>query len=115
MRTYSGSSILYRTVRVLEGASFFSVAALLLVSALFILGNYQEFLDSSLDLLLRVMSGLSLVTIASGACYFAGLVAWMARRRHLMLLRAVYGIVAVAVGAAGSVSTGLLQALTQPI
>jgi hypothetical protein len=95
--------------------SFFSLVSLLLVGALFVLGNYQEFLDSSLLLLVRLMSLLSLFCIASGLCYVIGLVAWMARRRHMMLLRFVYGVLAIGIGAAGTVSTGLLQALARPV
>ena len=115
MQAHQSGSILYRTIRVLEGTSFFSLVSLLLVGALFVLGNYQEFLDSSLLLLVRMMSALSLICIASGVCYVVGLVAWMARRRHIMLLRIVYGVIAVGVGAAGTVGTGLLQALARPL
>ena len=93
----------------------FGLVALLLVGALFVIGNYQQFLDSSLMLLLRLESGLSLLCVTSGVCYLAGLFAWMIRRRHVMFFRVVYGVVAVALGAVGAVGTGLLQAMAQPV
>ena len=84
------------------------------MAALFVMGNYQQFLDSSLLILLRGISLLSLLCIASGVFYLASLLIWMVRRRHMMLLRAVYGVIAVAVGAVASAGTGLLQSLVLP-
>ena len=93
----------------------FALVSLLLVGALFVLGNFQQFLDSSLLLLVRLMSALSLLCIASGVCYIAGMLAWMVRRRHLMLLRVLYGLVVIVVGTTGTVGTGLLQAMARPV
>ena len=115
VRRQPHGSILYRTIRVLEGTSVFGLTSLLLVGALFVLGNYQQFLDTSLMLLLRLMSALSLLCVASGACYVVGLLVWMIRRRHVMVVRLLYGLVATAVGAAGAIGTGLLQAMAQPV
>ncbi|MFW6380412.1 MAG: hypothetical protein ACOC0Y_00020 [Spirochaetota bacterium] len=100
-------------MRLLEGASVFFLLSLLLVSGLFVMGNYQGFLDSSLMLLLRLVSTLSMLCIASGLCYVAALGIWMIRRRHVMVLRFVYGVVATFVGAVVAVAGGALEAFVR--
>ena len=110
-RPHPGSSVLYRTVRILEGVNIYSLVTVLLVVALFVMGNVQQFLDSSLLMLLRLLSVFSLICIASGSFYLISLTAWMIRRRHLMALRSIYGLVSVVLGTLAATATGLLQSL----
>ena len=102
-------------MRILEGANVFFLFALLLVAGLFVLGNFQEFLDESQLLLLQAASVLSMLCIASGVSYAVALVIWMIRRRHLMLLRLIYGILATVVASAAAVAGGALEALVRPV
>ena len=67
--------------------------AALLVSAVFILGNYQEFLLESQLLLLQLASAAGILGLGSGLWYLAALTIWMIRRGHLMILRLLLGLI----------------------
>lgn len=114
VRPQPGRSVLYRTMRILEGANVFFLLALLLVTGLFVLGNFQEFQDRSQLMLLGMASVLSMLCIASGVSYAVALVIWMVRRRHLMMLRLLYGLFATVVAGALAVAGGALEALVRP-
>lgn len=77
------------------------------------MGNYQEFLDQSQTLLLQVVFFLSLLCAGTGAFYLVSLTAWMIQRRHFLILRVLYGVVATAIGGAGALGIGALQAVVQ--
>lgn len=99
----------------LEAANLFFLLSVLLVTGLFVLGNFQEFLDSSQELLLVALSTLSTLCVASGICYVVALVIWMIRRRHVMAFRLLYGLLATTVGGAVAVLGGALEALVRPL
>lgn len=103
------NSVLFRTIRLLEGVNAFAFAGTVLVAGLFALGNYQEFLDGSQSMLLILVSFLSLLAVATGLSYVGSLIIWMIRRRRTLILRLLYGIVATAICAAFAVGIGLLQ------
>jgi hypothetical protein len=102
-------------MRLLEGANLFSLLSLLLSAGLFVLGNYQEFLDSSQLLLLRVLSTSSMLCIASGVCYVVTLVIWMFRRGHFMVFRLLYGMVASVAGIVAAFIAGVLETIARPL
>ena len=102
-------------MRLLEGASLFSLLSMLLATGLFVLGNFQEFLDTSQMLLLRVLSVSSMLCIASGLCYVVTLVIWMFRRGHFMALRILYGVVATAAGVVAAALAGVLETIARPL
>jgi hypothetical protein len=101
-------------MRLLETANVFFLLSMLLVVGLFVLGNFQEFQDTSQVLLLRMLSVMSMLCIASGLCYVVALMIWMIRRRHVMVLRVLYGLIATAVGLIVSVAGGALEAFVRP-
>ncbi len=101
-------------MRLLEGANLFFLMSLLLVAALFVLGNFQNFLDTSLLMLLDLLSLLSILCIASGVCYILALVVWMVRRHHLMFARLLYGCVATLTATLVVVAGGALEAFVRP-
>lgn len=111
-RPHPATSVLYRTLRIVESAHLFFTLATLLTAGLFVMGNYQEFLDSSQLLLLQLLSIAGVLCAASGAWYIASLAIWMIRRRRLMLLRFVAALVTSTGGALGLVVAGALQALS---
>ncbi len=86
---------LYHALRLLESATVFTFLLMLLVLGLFLLGNYQEFLDSSQNMLLGVLRTASLASALVGIYYFVALVVWMLRRRHSLPLRVVFSVVVV--------------------
>jgi len=101
-------------MRLIEGANLFFLLSLLLVTALFVLGNFQGFLDTSLLMLLDLLSLLSILCIASGVCYVLALIVWMLRRRHLMVARLLYGVFATAIATLMVVAGGALEAFVRP-
>lgn len=102
-------------MRILEGANLFFLLTTVLVAVLFVLGNFQEFLDSSQLMLLSLLSVASTLCVASGICYVVALIIWMIRRRHVMIARFLYGLLAVTVGVGLSVAGGALEALVRPL
>ena len=108
-------SILYRTMRILESANLLLLVNVLLVAGLFVLGNYQEFMDTSLILLVRLLSILSILCVASGLSYLATLIVWMIRRRHFMALRLTYGFFATVLASLTAVIAGALETMVRPL
>ena len=102
-------------MRLLEGANVFSLLSLAMVTGLFVLGNYQEFLDESQLMLLDLLSLLAMFGVASGLCYMVALVIWMIRRRHAMLFRFVYAVVATLIAAVAAVAGGALESFVRPV
>ncbi|MFW6312449.1 MAG: hypothetical protein ACOC2N_01010 [Spirochaetota bacterium] len=101
-------------MRLLEGANLFFLLSLLLVAALFVLGNFQGFLDTSLLMLLDLLSLLSILCIASGVCYVLALLVWMLLRHHFMVLRLLYGLLATATATLAVIAGGALEAFVRP-
>lgn len=84
-----------------------------MVLGLFVMGNYQEFMDRSQNLLLQMLFFLGLLCVSTGLFYLASLIVWMVRRRHILVFRLIYGLVATAVGGASALGTGILQAVVR--
>jgi hypothetical protein len=93
----------------------FFFLAVLITAALFVLGNFQEFLDTSQLLLLQFLSAGGVLCAASGVWYLFSITIWMIRRRHLMLLRLVLTVISTSIGAGAVVVATALQALTQGV
>jgi hypothetical protein len=87
----------------------FFVLAILLVSAVFVLGNYQEFLLESQLLLLQLISAAGILGVGSGLWYVSALVIWMIRRRHAMVLRLFLGLFSTTLSLAVVVVASTLQ------
>ncbi|MFP4510081.1 MAG: hypothetical protein ACLFNQ_08110 [Spirochaetaceae bacterium] len=88
--------ISFHVMRVLESASLFLVSFSLSVGALYIIGNYQNFLDRSQFMLLRVLRTGSLLSVLVTSYYLLVLTIWMYRRRFLILPRILYAIASIA-------------------
>lgn len=101
-------------MRLLEGANVFFLLSIILFVGLFVLGNNQEFLDSSQLMLLGLISVASSLCVASGICYLVALGIWMIRRHHFMGLRVLYGVLATSIGGAAAVAGGALDAFVRP-
>lgn len=104
---------LFRTVRIVGSANAFFFVATLLILGLFIMGNYQEFLDSSQAMLLQLLFLSGLLSLSSGLFYIVSLVTWMISRRRIVMIRFLYGLVSAAVGAAAALAIGVLQAVVR--
>ncbi len=113
MKAHHHRSVLFRTLRIVESANFLFFIGTLLVFGLFVMGNYQEFLDRSQSMLLQMVFFLSLLCVSTGVFYLGSLIAWMIRRRHILILRVVYGLVSTAIGGAGALGIGILQAVVR--
>jgi hypothetical protein len=115
MQAHHHRSVLFRTVRIVESANLMFFIGTLLVLGLFVLGNYQEFMDRSQTMLLQLVFFLSLLCASTALFYLVSLIVWMIRRRHLLIFRVIYALVATVVGAAGALGIGILQAAVQSV
>ena len=106
------TSVMYRTLRIVESAHTFFLFGTLLTGGLFVAGNYQEFLDASQILLLQILSVMGVLCGASGLWYAGGLVIWMVRRRKPMLVRLFASMLSSLIGAAGVLLAGAFQAVS---
>jgi hypothetical protein len=111
MRPHHHGLVLFRTVRLVESANLLFFLGTLMTLGLFVMGNYQGFTDGSQRVLLQIAFVLALLCSATGLFYVVSLVVWMVQRRHALVLRLLYGLVASAAGAAAALSMGLLQAV----
>ena len=113
MQAHHHRSVLFRTVRIVESANLLFFIGTLLVLGLFVMGNYQEFMDRSQTMLLQMVFFLGLLCVSTGVFYLGTLIAWMVRRRHFLVLRLIYGLVAAAIGGIGALGIGILQAVVR--
>jgi len=113
MQAHHHRSILFRTVRIVESANVLFFVGTLLVFGLFVMGNYQEFMDRSQNMLLQMVFFLGLLCVSTGLFYLGSLIVWMVRRRHILVFRVIYALVAIAIGGAGTLGMGMLQAVVR--
>ncbi|WP_455382112.1 hypothetical protein [Salinispira pacifica] len=115
MHRTQGHPTFYRSLRTLESATAFLLLFLLFVLGLFLLGNYQEFLDSTQRFVLAVLRVVSLLCALVGLYYTVGLIVWMARRGRFMLGRTILGAAALIFGAGLSLGVNLLLVVLAPV
>lgn len=77
------------------------------------MGNYQEFMDRSQNMLLQMVFFFGLLCVSTGLFYLGSLIVWMIRRRHILILRVIYALVTIAIGGAGTLGIGMLQAVVR--
>lgn len=108
-------SVLYRTMRLLEGMTAFFFVGSLVVLGLYLLGNYQEFLDDTQTLLLGILRVAGLLCALTGAYYTVTLILWMIRRHRFLPFRFLYALLATSVGLALSLAVTFLSVLLAPV
>ncbi len=102
-------------MRLLEGMTAFFFVCSFVVLGLYLLGNYQEFLDDTQTLLLRILRIVGLLCALTGGYYTVTLLMWMVRRHRLLLFRFIYGLLATSIGLALSLSVTFLSVLLAPV
>ena len=115
MHHESEDHILFRSVRILEGACRALFFFTIFVLGLYFLGNYQEFLDSSQNLLLRVLKTVSLLTALVSLYYLLGLIIWGVHHRILMPGRTIFAFVAFGVSGALTFAANLILVILTPV
>ncbi len=88
----------FRLMRNVEGISLFFAFFMLLVAALYWIGNYQDFLSDSQRMLLEILEVSGLLCALTSAYYLILLSVWMIRRRFLVVPRIIYAISAIVLG-----------------
>ncbi len=94
-----GRSLLSLALRLVESLTGFLLVLALLALGLYIIGSYQDFLDSTQRLLLTLLKS------AGGVCSIASLyytvlaAVWSFRRHHLLLGRLFFGAATALFGA----------------
>lgn len=77
---------------------FLLILALLALS-LYVIGSYQDFLDSTQRLLLTLLKAAGGVCSVAGLYYTVLAAIWSVRRHHLLLGRLIFGTIAALLGA----------------
>lgn len=106
---------LYHALRLIESITVFLFLGMLLVLALFFLGNYQEFLDSSQNMLLVILRVTSLASAVVGFYYLIALVIWMAIRKHPLILRTLFSLLVVGVSVLLALGSELVISFLHPV
>ena len=114
-REHHPGSVLYHSLRIFESVSLFFCLATLIVSVVFVMGNYQEFQDETQFLLLEILRVAGVLCALSSLYYGGALLAWIVTRRHFLPGRLLYALTAVAVGAAGIAATSFVSVMASPV
>lgn len=106
---------LYRSMRILEGMSVFLLALSAIVMGIYLLGNYQSFLPDSQLMLLAILRVTSALCGFATVYYGVALIVWMVTRRHILLGRLVYAVIAGVFALLLSLSAHLVSVIIQPV
>jgi hypothetical protein len=102
-------------MRILEGVSAFLLLLSFIVLAMYLLGNYQQFLPESQRLLLGILRVSGALCAFATLYYLGALVIWMVSRRHLLFGRLIYAAVAITFAVIITLSSHLVTVLIQPV
>lgn len=108
-------SVLYRNMRLLESLSAFFFIFSLIILGLYLLGNFQEFLDETQRFLLSALRICGLLCALTGVYYTVSLVLWMFRRGRFLLLRFLYALTATCTGITLSLAVTFLTVALAPV
>ena len=93
-----GRSLLSVFLRIVESLTVFLLVLALLALSLYLIGNYQSFLDSTQRLLLTLLRASGGICAVAALHYTVLLIVWTISRRHLLLGRMIFGVVATLIG-----------------
>lgn len=102
-------------MRILEGISAFLLLLSIIALFMYLLGNYQQFLPDSQLLLLGILRVASALCAFATVYYAVALVIWMISRRHILVGRIIYAVVAVAFAVIATLSSHLVTVIIQPV
>jgi hypothetical protein len=102
-------------MRILEGISAFLLLLSIIAFSMYLLGNYQRFLPESQQLLLGILRVTSALCAFATVYYAIALVTWMVSRRHILLGRIIYAVVAVTFAVIATLSSHLVTVIIQPV
>lgn len=114
IRRHSHGTVFRVGIRVFESLTIFFLLNSAVAFLLYLVGNYQEFLDSSQFLLLDVLRVSGLLCTLSGLYYFVSLLVWSLRVRHFYFSRVLFSIAAILVGTVTSGTTMFLAVVVSP-
>jgi hypothetical protein len=103
---------IFRTgIRVFESLTILFLLNCLVAFLLYVLGNYQDFLDSSQFLLLDVLRVSGALCTLAGLYYLVSLVVWSLRVRRVLVWRMLFSMAAALVGIVATGTTMFLSVL----
>ncbi len=97
-RRHSGRSFLTASLRIIESLTGFLLILSLLALSLYVIGTFQEFLPSTQLLLLTLLRSAGGLCAVAAVYYMVLAGIWSARRRHLLLFRLSFGLLATVFG-----------------
>jgi hypothetical protein len=104
-----------RVMRFLESINIYFFLNVLLVFSLYILGNFQKFMDSTLLMLMSLLQIGSILCALTGGYYFFFLLLWMVRRRKFLFFRSFYSLFSVAFGLSIALGINFITVILEPI
>jgi hypothetical protein len=107
-------SFLYHSLRIFESISLFFFIMTFVVIAVFLMGNYQEFQDTTQFLLLGILRVIAVLCSLTSAYYVVTLSVWSITRRHLLPFRFAYALLAVVLGVGAMATTSFLAVMVAP-
>ncbi len=103
---------LYSLVRHLHSASVFLFANVLIGTALYAIGNYQEFLDTTQHVMIALVRYLAIGAVLVTLVYFALAVVQMIVLRSFRLRDVLYAVLITAISSTLAIAGGILTTLS---
>lgn len=106
---------LLRSLHLLEGSSIFFLSASFLSFLMYLLGNFQSFLENTQLLILNIVQISGIIGLVVSVYYLIFLVYWIIRRKRVPLSRLIYSLLAIVFNLALAGGSLLIQDLSRGI
>ncbi len=104
-----------RVMRFLESINIYFFLNVLLVFSLYMLGNFQKFMDSTLLMLMSILQIGGILCALTGGYYLFFLVIWMVRRRKFLIFRSFYSLFSVVSGLSITIGINFITVILEPV
>lgn len=103
---------LLRTLHILEGGTVFLLSSAVIASMMYILGNFQSFMEETQLFILSMIQTVSIVGFVVSLYYLAFLVYWIFRRKRVPFQRLFSALFAIVINILLSAGSLLIQDLS---
>ncbi len=104
---------LLRSVHLLESSSIFFLSISILGFLLYILGNFQSFLEETQLRILLIVQITGIIGFVVSLYYLVFLIVWIIRRRRVPMSRVAFSLLALLINVALAGGSLLIQDLSQ--
>jgi glucan phosphoethanolaminetransferase (alkaline phosphatase superfamily) len=106
---------LLRSLHLLEAATVFFLSSSLMGFSVYILGNFQSFLESTQLRILSLVQITGIIGLVVSLYYLVFLISWIIRRRRIPVARLIYALFALTLHLALAIGSLLIQDLSRGI